>query len=99
MKIKTMRFSGPTLRGAILDTTKFEDDVAKEVAEVGIFPTPDTMSIGHRFPIGTQPFVVTGVATRNDFLRAVAASSIDDAGKSILFNPPAGLNFYRVTTD
>ena len=44
---------------------------AQEIAEVGILPSATQDPAGHVITINDQPFIVTGHATREEFLEAV----------------------------
>lgn len=74
-------------------------DMAEQMAQVGIVPSaagPEQEPIGHRFELAGQPFVVTGYATREEFLDAVERAGFPVA---VFRHCPDGYHFQRVSTD
>jgi hypothetical protein len=85
--------------GVAIEAADVDQRQVREMAAVGIIPSlqgPDTEPIGHKFEICGQTFVVTGYATRDEFLAAVEREGLP---VHIFKQVPAKYYFQKVSTD
>lgn len=80
-----------------LPTYNVDRRSAMEMLRVGIVPTSAFPPVGSVEVICGQPCVVTGYATREEFLGAVAGAGLDDI--EAFQSCPHDLNFIRISTD
>lgn len=80
----------------VMKSSNVDAEMAQEVAKVGILPVRTAKPAGFHFELGGQPFVVTGEATREDFIAASKAAGFDFMDAK---DVPASYTFLRVTTD
>jgi hypothetical protein len=82
-----------------IERVVFSSDVpehaAKEMIAVGIVPSLHPRPKGYQFWIGSQPVVVTGHATKAEFLEAVQAAGITGRFETL----PENFHFLRISTD
>ncbi len=71
-------------------------EVAQEIALVGIIPSRRGEPAGKKFTLAGQQFVVTGTATREEFLQAVEAAGLPVENFS---RCPVDSTYLRISTD
>lgn len=69
---------------------------AREMAAVGIIPSDPLDPIGHKFVLSGQNVIVTGYATREEFMAAVKATGMN---VEMFHAMPARFKFQRISTD
>lgn len=72
-------------------------DTAMEIARVGIVPSSLLRPVGYIELIAGQPFTITGYATRDEFLQAVADADLED--QESFRSVSSDMYFLRVSTD
>ncbi len=72
---------------------------AQAIAAIGIIASKKYLSVGYRFQLAKQWFVVTGEATRSDFLQAAARESIPEYAAINMADHPNTNYFLRISTD
>lgn len=82
-----------TLR--LLRPRDIPDEIAQQIALIGMFPLNRQPPNGEVILIGKQPFVVTGEATAEEFLAAIDALGLATSYRA----PPPEFHIVRVTTD
>jgi len=71
-------------------------DAAREMAAVGIVPSIKPREPGHVLTLAGQRFIVTGPATRKEFLEAVARAGLP---ANAFAGVPKEFYFLKVSTD
>lgn len=62
------------------DTAEIQNiEAVQEMARVGIIVSREKAPVGHRFDMAGQRFVVTGHATREEFLEAVRRAAVESS--------------------
>jgi len=81
-----------------IDSDEMTNKQAWEVALVGILPSWIKHEIGKRFKMAGQPFIVTGYATKEEFIKAFNEQKFDDMNIKSFPNLD-NLYFIRISTD
>ncbi len=72
--------------------------MAMEMATIGIVPAAQLKAVGFRFLMAGQEFIVTGHASREEFV-AAAATVVAPEDVAAFCTIPAGMYFLRISTD
>lgn len=78
------------------DEVRVPQHIAEEIVQVGIMPSAKLLPIGHKVSINGQPFVVTGHATREEFIGTVRAANLPNPERFDSIPVPY---FLRLSTD
>jgi len=82
--------------GRYVASSEVDLETAQEIARVGMVATTRLYPVGHVYELCGQRFVVTGRATREEFLRAVEAAGLP---RERFAQCPVQMLFDRVSTD